>query len=234
MKKILLLSFLLLFLSACSNGKQMMLNENNVPKNFNNQNFDQQIINDINKINQKNEPQKQKNQSSNIPNKNLAKQYLGAIIKTNFGDITIKFYNNEAPLTVSNFIGLAKKGFYNGTRFHRVIKGFMIQGGDPLSRDLNKKQYWGTGGPGYTFSDEINNHKLVRGSIAMANAGPNTNGSQFFIVTATSTPWLDGKHTNFGHVVNGMDAVTKIESLETDNRDCPKEDAIIKEIVLLK
>ena len=124
-------------------------------------------------------------------------------IKTNLGDIKLELFSKDAPVTVGNFIKLSKSGFYKETKFHRVIKDFMIQGGDPNSKDSNWSDD-GTGGPGYTFKDEINQHKLVKGVIAMANAGPNTNGSQFFIVTAQATPWLDGKHTVFGKVIEGM------------------------------
>lgn len=154
-----------------------------------------------------------------------------AVMKTNFGDITLELFPKDAPKTVENFVKLARTGFYDGTKFHRVIKGFMIQGGDPLSRDDDWSDD-GTGGPGYQFEDEINRHKLVRGVLAMANAGPNTNGSQFFIVTAEATPWLDGKHTAFGRVVAGMESVDKIENVPTDKArgDHPAEDAVIQKI----
>jgi len=155
-----------------------------------------------------------------------------AIIKTNFGDISVRFYSDESPETVKNFLDLAKKGFYNGTKFHRVIKDFMIQGGDPNSKDDDWSND-GMGGPGYKFDDEFNNHKLVRGSLAMANSGPNTNGSQFFIVTAESTPWLDGHHTNFGYIENGMDVIDKIEATEVNENDHPLKDIAIENIVLL-
>jgi peptidyl-prolyl cis-trans isomerase B (cyclophilin B) len=155
------------------------------------------------------------------------------LMKTNFGDIKLKLYTPEAPKTVNNFLSLAEKDFYNGIKFHRIIEGFMIQGGDPLTKTENKNQY-GTGGPGYTFEDEINDKKLVRGSLAMANSGPNTNGSQFFIVTAESTPWLDGKHTNFGEVIEGMEAVDEIEGLETDARDYPEKDVVIESIEIIE
>ncbi len=156
----------------------------------------------------------------------------GAIFKTNLGDIEVAFFESEAPQTVENFVTLTKKGFYDGTRFHRVIKDFMIQGGDPLSKDVSVKNRWGTGGPGYTFADEINDEKLVRGVLVMANAGPNTNGSQFFIITAEKTPWLDGKHTAFGKVVKGMDVVTKIGELQTDHNDRPETDVILEKVIL--
>ena len=138
-----------------------------------------------------------------------------ATMKTSEGDITIELFDDDAPKTVGNFRKLAQDGFYDGLIFHRIIPDFMIQGGCPKGT--------GTGGPGYTFEDEINPHKVVRGALAMANAGPNTNGSQFFIVTAQSCPWLDGKHTVFGEVKEGMDVVERISSTPTDSRDRPKE-----------
>lgn len=163
----------------------------------------------------------------------LSKEYGSAILKTNLGDITVEFYGKESPKTVNNFLTLAKSGFYDGTRFHRVIKDFMIQGGDPNSKDDDWSND-GTGGPGYKFADEFNNHKLVRGSLAMANAGPDTNGSQFFIVTAPATPWLDGRHTNFGRVTAGMEVVDKIEGLKVNENDHPLDDATINSIELVK
>lgn len=163
----------------------------------------------------------------------LVSLYSKAKIKTNLGTIEVKFYNSESPKTVNNFLNLAQSGFYNGVKFHRIIKDFMIQAGDPLTKEANTMLY-GTGGPGYSFEDEINNHKLVAGSFAMANAGKNTNGSQFFIVTAEATPWLDGNHTNFGQVVSGMDVVKKMEAADTNARDLPLNDIVILEIELLK
>lgn len=151
-------------------------------------------------------------------------------LKTNLGDIKLELFDKDAPKTVANFIKLSKEGFYNGTRFHRVIKDFMIQGGDPNSKD-NDWSNDGMGGPGYKFEDEFNNNKLVRGVLAMANSGPNTNGSQFFIVTAEETPWLDGKHTAFGKVIEGMDIVDKIEALKTYENDNPQGGATIKEVI---
>src|ERR687887_1093381 len=142
-----------------------------------------------------------------------------AILHTSAGAVTLELFDDEAPRTVANFRKLAEDGFYDGLIFHRVIRDFMIQGGCPEGT--------GTGGPGYTFEDEINDHKVVRGALAMANAGPNTNGSQFFIVTTAEAPWLDGKHTVFGEVTSGMDVVDKLESLPTDGRDRPREDARI-------
>ncbi len=136
-----------------------------------------------------------------------------ATITTSEGPIVIELFDDDAPKTVENFRSLAGKGFYDGLIFHRVIRGFMLQGGCP--------QGTGTGGPGYTFEDEFNSHPVARGALAMANAGPNTNGSQFFIVTADECPWLDGKHTVFGRVSEGMDVVDAIDAVETDGRDRP-------------
>jgi cyclophilin family peptidyl-prolyl cis-trans isomerase len=138
-----------------------------------------------------------------------------AVMKTTEGDISVELFDEDAPKTVSNFKQLATQGFYDGLIFHRVIPDFMVQGGCPEGT--------GTGGPGYTFEDEINDHKVVRGALAMANAGPNTNGSQFFIVTTQEAPWLDGKHTVFGQVTDGMDVVDRIGSTKTDARDRPVE-----------
>jgi peptidyl-prolyl cis-trans isomerase B (cyclophilin B) len=143
-----------------------------------------------------------------------------ATMRTNHGAITLELFDEDAPQTVGNFKKLAGDGFYDGVIFHRIIRDFMIQGGDPTGT--------GTGGPGYTFEDEFNDHKIVRGALAMANAGPNTNGSQFFIVTTQEAPWLDGKHTVFGRVVDGMDVVDKIEASETDGRDKPVDEARIE------
>ncbi len=155
-----------------------------------------------------------------------------ATFKTNMGDITVEFYREDSPKTVENFVKLASTGFYDGVKFHRVIKDFMIQSGDPLSKDDNMKARWGTGGPGYAFADEFNNRPLVQGSLAMANAGPDTNGSQFFIVTAQSTPWLDGKHTNFGMVINGLDVVMAIQEVPTEGPDRPVDPVIIESVEL--
>src|SRR6201996_1402093 len=147
-----------------------------------------------------------------------------ATMTTNHGEITLELFDADAPKTVDNFKKLARDGFYDGLTFHRVIKDFMIQGGCPLGT--------GTGGPGYTFEDEINPHKIVRGALAMANAGPDTNGSQFFIVTTEAAPWLDGKHTVFGQVREGMDVVDRLEGVPTDGGDRPQEPIGISEIEL--
>jgi cyclophilin family peptidyl-prolyl cis-trans isomerase len=143
---------------------------------------------------------------------------------TNHGDIVLELFDEDAPETVANFRRLAEDGFYDGLIFHRVIPDFMIQGGCPHGT--------GTGGPGYTFKDEINQHKVVKGALAMANAGPNTNGSQFFIVTAEAAPWLDGKHTVFGEVREGMDVVERIGTLPTDARDRPTQEARIERLAV--
>ena len=155
-----------------------------------------------------------------------------AIVTTNKGVITLELFGDKTPNTVANFTTLADKGFYDGTRFHRVIKGFMIQGGDPLSKDLSMQGRWGTGGPGYSFADEITStNKNDIGTISMANAGPNTNGSQFFINTAANN-FLDTKHTVFGRVISGMEVVTAIENTKTAPGDRPIEDMIIESIVI--
>lgn len=171
-------------------------------------------------------------QNINFNKNNENNMHKQAIIKTNLGDIVVEFYLEDSPNTVKNFQKLAAQGFYDNLKFHRVIDNFMIQAGDPLTKDDSKKNLWGTGGPGYKFADEINDHKLIRGSLAMANAGADTNGSQFFIVTAPATPWLDGLHTNFGKVVEGMDVVDKISLTDTDDSDRPLTPVIIKEIEL--
>jgi cyclophilin family peptidyl-prolyl cis-trans isomerase len=145
-----------------------------------------------------------------------------ATLHTTLGPIELELFDGDAPVTVANFTKLAGDGFYDGVIFHRVIPDFMIQGGDPTGT--------GTGGPGYEFEDEANEHKVVRGALAMANAGPNTNGSQFFIVTTEAAPWLDGKHTVFGHVTNGMDVVDTISEIETDARDKPRDDVVIERV----
>jgi cyclophilin family peptidyl-prolyl cis-trans isomerase len=147
---------------------------------------------------------------------------MQAIIKTNHGPIHVELYPDDAPKTVDNFVKLANDGFYDRVIFHRVIPDFMIQGGDPTGT--------GSGGPGYTFEDEFNDHRVERGALAMANAGPNTNGSQFFVVTTEAAPWLDGKHTVFGRVTDGMDVVDKIAEQPRDARDKPHEDVVIESV----
>ena len=164
-------------------------------------------------------------------NVNNMKEVTKATLHTSKGDIVIEFAAGT-PNTVANFIKLASAGFYDGTKFHRVIKGFMIQGGDPLSKDDTKQAQWGTGGPGYQFADEIGpGNNDVTGTIAMANAGPDTNGSQFFINTADNT-FLNTKHTVFGTVTVGMDVVKAIESTPTGQNDRPVEPMVITSITL--
>jgi cyclophilin family peptidyl-prolyl cis-trans isomerase len=145
-----------------------------------------------------------------------------ATLQTNQGPIELELFDDDAPKTVENFRKLAGDGFYDGVIFHRVIPDFMIQGGDPTGT--------GSGGPGYTFEDEFNEHPVARGALAMANAGPNTNGSQFFIVTAEACPWLDGKHTVFGRVTGGMDVVDTISEADTDSSDRPREKIVIERV----
>lgn len=182
-------------------------------------------------------PDTQNNQTNNTPQAMEEKQITKATFKTNYGDIEVTF-RKETPVTVANFTDLAKKGFYNGTRFHRVIKDFMIQGGDPKSKDLAMKNEWGTGGPGYQFKDEIipSDRAMPQGSLAMANAGAGTNGSQFFIVTAAEgTDFLLPKHTLFGKVTKGLDVALAIEKVEITlprQADRPVKDVIIEKIVL--
>jgi cyclophilin family peptidyl-prolyl cis-trans isomerase len=147
-----------------------------------------------------------------------------AALRTTEGVIVLELFDKDAPETVENFRKLAGEGFYDGLTFHRIIKDFMVQAGCPRGN--------GTGGPGYEFDDEINDHKLVRGSLAMANAGPNTNGSQFFIVTADETPWLDGKHTVFGKVTGGEDVLDRLNEIPTAGADRPVTPVYISSIDL--
>ena len=147
---------------------------------------------------------------------------MNATLHTNHGAIEVELYPDDAPRTVANFVELSRDGFYDGLLFHRVIPDFMIQGGDPTGT--------GTGGPGYQFEDEFNRHRIVRGALAMANAGPNTNGSQFFIVTADETPWLDGKHTVFGRVTSGMEVVDRISQVDRDANDRPRTPVTIDRV----
>ncbi len=245
MKNILLLFSLLILIAGCSSTPQkQIMNEKNISSNSAVYD-DSDVVNKINAAKESgtqevksNQPSKQSGAQSDqgqeqVQLENLAEQFNQAIIKTNFGNIKVVFYSDESPITVNNFLNLSKKSFYNNTKFHRVMKDFMIQGGDPNSKDDDWSND-GTGGPGYKFQDEFNNHKLVKGSLAMANSGPNTNGSQFFIVTAEATAWLDNKHTNFGYVVEGMDVVEKIEAVEVNEKDHPVEDVIVESVELVK
>ena len=245
MKIFLLLFSLLILIAGCSSAPQKkVMNEKNISSDSIAYN-DSDVVNKINAIKNSETQEAAPNQESGqsgaqgeqakqqVQLENLIAEFNQAIIKTNFGDIKVEFYGQESPLTVNNFLNLAKIGFYNNTKFHRVMKDFMIQGGDPNSKDDDWSND-GTGGPGYSFQDEFNSHKLVRGSLAMANSGPNTNGSQFFIVTSEATPWLDNKHTNFGYVVEGMDIVEKIEAVEVNEQDHPVEDVVVESMELAK
>jgi len=226
MRKVIILSMFLLIISGCSYEKyeDQAVNKNENQMQKENNNLEQE------KKEESKNPRTYIN--SEVQFEDLLSEYNQAIIKTNFGDIKVEFYP-ESPLTVNNFLNLAKEGFYNGTKFHRVIKDFMIQGGDPNSKDDDWSND-GTGGPNYKFKDEINNHKLVKGSLAMANSGPGTNGSQFFVVTADETSWLDGRHTNFGYVIEGIDIVSKIEDVDINENDHPTKDVVINSIELIK
>jgi cyclophilin family peptidyl-prolyl cis-trans isomerase len=147
-----------------------------------------------------------------------------ATLHTNHGAIELELFEEDAPKTVDNFVKLSKEGFYDGITFHRVIPDFMIQGGCPRGD--------GTGGPGYQFEDEPNEHRVARGALAMANSGPDTNGSQFFIVTTEAAPWLDGKHTVFGRVASGMEVVDEISGVDRDGSDRPREPVTIDRVEL--
>jgi cyclophilin family peptidyl-prolyl cis-trans isomerase len=155
-----------------------------------------------------------------------------AVFTTTYGQFTIKLEREKAPLTTENFIKLAKAGFYDGQRFHRVIEDFMIQGGDPLSKELSKRSLWGTGGPGYKFADEFGEGlSNVTGTISMANSGPGTNGSQFFINVNNNT-FLDKKHAVFGEVTDGMDVVMTISKVSKNETDQPLKDVILEKVEL--
>lgn len=172
------------------------------------------------------------NSTTTTININLNKT-TNVIIKTNKGEIRLELLPNSAPNTVANFSKLASSGFYNGVKFHRVIKGFMIQGGDPLSKDNAMRARWGMGGPGYQFKDELTGQeKYPQGTLAMANSGPDTNGSQFFIVTANPGAPLPPNYTVFGKVINGMDVALQIENVKTSPNDQPIEDVVIEKIMV--
>lgn len=163
----------------------------------------------------------------------LSKEGPTALMKTNKGDVKIQLFQKATPETVGNFIKLAEQNFYDGTQFHRVIPDFMIQGGDPTTKEQpDNFAIHGTGGPGYTFPDEFSDHKNVRGRLSMANSGPNTNGSQFFIITAEATPWLDGRHAVFGEVIEGMDVIDSISGVKTNDNDHPLEPVIIEDVII--
>lgn len=173
-----------------------------------------------------------KEDSTSITKTNVEKKSMNATIHTSMGDITVEFFPEIAPNAVANFTKLAKSGFYDGIKFHRVIKDFMIQAGDPLSKDDSKMMEWGTGGPGYKFADEITpESKNDLGTLAMANSGPNTNGSQFYI-NAKANNFLDGKYVVFGKVTKGLDVVLAIDNVKTGQADRPVTPVLIKSISL--
>lgn len=245
MYKAIIMLLAITMLTGCVNSQPGKITEKNAPENI--KTFDESnVVQRINELKEGATPQVKptgertdtaaptaEEKQKEVKLKDLASEYSRAELKTNFGDITISFYSQDSPITVNNFLNLAAEGFYDNTKFHRVIKDFMIQGGDPLSKDGDWSDD-GTGGPDYRFADEFNAHKLVKGSLAMANSGPDTNGSQFFIVIKEATPWLDGKHTNFGQVVKGMDIVEAIEAVATNERDHPLEDVVLERIELVE
>lgn len=180
---------------------------------------------------QSTEPSGGKESQTSMSETSSVKIYT-ATMTTSMGTIVLQLDSSHAPNTVANFVKLAKSGFYDGTRFHRVIEGFMIQGGDPLSKDESQRSYWGTGGPDYRFDDELTGKETYpQGTLAMANAGPNTNGSQFFIVTANPAP-LPPSYTVFGKVISGMDVALAIEKVQTNQRDMPLEDVLVKFVTI--
>ncbi|MEK6886561.1 MAG: peptidylprolyl isomerase [Nanoarchaeota archaeon] len=164
-----------------------------------------------------------------MPSKNMNRI---AVFETNVGTFKVEMYEDKAPMTTKNFIDLVQRKYYDGTRFHRVIAKFMIQGGDPLSKDVSQKERWGTGGPGFRIDDEFGKElSNIKGTISMANSGPNTGGSQFFINVAANT-FLDGKHAVFGKVIDNYELVEKISKVETDSGDKPIDDVIINKITI--
>ena len=217
-------------LNPVANTEQMLDLKNKAEKN---------IQDSVNKVNDKINNTLNENNMNNVENElgdnsALVKQYTFATIKTSLGDIKVKLNGDKTPVTVGNFLKLSKAGFYDNTKFHRVIKGFMIQGGDPNSK-TDDASTWGMGGPKYRFKDELKgDEKYPQGTLAMANAGPNTNGSQFFIVTADPGYPLPPSYTVFGQVVSGMDVALKIENVKTGAQDRPVENVVIKGIVPLE
>lgn len=200
--------------------------------NLNQESIQEENLNLENNTEQDKNTSNNQEENTNINNNQNNKKMIQATFKTNKGSFTIEFLSAQAPKTVENFTKLASEGFYNGTKFHRIIEGFMNQGGDPLTKDDTQSARWGTGGPGYKFDDEINPlNKNIVGTISMANAGPNTNGSQFFINVANNN-FLDTKHTVFGKVVEGLDVVLDMNKVATDASDRPIEPVIIESITL--
>jgi len=229
MKKILYLSLLLFFavsLSACSNKKisfssDSSLNYNTTSEENINNNLDNNMIKEQNL------------------DKSILKEYSQAEFETTMGNFTVEFYNDQMPITVSNFLNLANSGYYNGIKFHRIMNNFIIQAGDPLTKDDAQKKYWGTGGPGYSIPDEfVEGLSNIKGTMAMANSGSNTGGSQFFINLEDNT-YLDfdkqpftSQHPVFGQVIDGLDIVEKISQVEVDDNNCPLKDVVINKINL--
>lgn len=238
----LLATSIIILFSGCSQNNSSTANPATDPGQYTSdmvnlkKNIEQNIQNSVNQENKKlNDATGETNDNSNNnTNMDYVKNYTGAVLKTNFGDIKVKFRNLDTPNTVNNFLKLADQKFYDGTKFHRVIKGFMIQGGDPNSKDDDWSND-GVGGPGYKFNDELKGtEKYLQGTLAMANSGPNTNGSQFFIVTASPEAPLPPSYTVFGQVVSGLDVALKIENVKTNANDHPTEDVVINSIELVK
>lgn len=253
MKNVFLIFVVAFALSACTTSapvdKPQALEKNPVSEEVQQQNQESDVKTEANaktELNNNaktelNNNEKQMENKIEVQNEDLAKTYEGVLMKTNMGDIEIKLYSEESPVTVNNFLNLAKKDFYDGVKFHRVIKNFMVQAGDPLSKDDSMINRWGTGGPGYAIEDEyIVGLSNTRGTISMANSGPNTGGSQFFInvVNNSGLDWdkepKTSKHPVFGEVVVGMDIVDKIATVETVSGNKPAEPIIIEDIVLLE
>lgn len=245
MKKIFLVFSLMFVLSACSSTQPASTNSTATDSSNNSVVDSGQLSkSDSSKTNTQDNSinnQKTMDNKTEKPSDDLTGKYAGVVMKTNMGDITLKLYGEASPVTVNNFLNLAKSDYYDGIKFHRVIRDFMIQGGDPLTKDDKLMNRWGTGGPGYSIDDEyIDGLSNVRGTISMANAGPNTGGSQFFInlVNNTNLDWdkqpTTSKHPVFGEVVKGLDVVDAIAVLETDGRDRPVDAVIIEDIELLE
>lgn len=250
MKKISILSLLAVFivlLSGCGTENEAAKEESKIPNPVEDpggyipgmiglkEKAQKDIQDAMNKENERlNNTLNENDMNTNIKapeaNSPLLKKYTAAKISTSLGDIKVKLYNTDTPLTVANFLNLAENKFYDGTKFHRVIKGFMIQGGDPNSKTANTSA-WGMGGPGYKFKDELKGtEKYPTGTLAMANSGPNTNGSQFFIVTASPEAPLPASYTVFGQVIDGMDVALKIENVKTGANDRPVENVAINKV----
>ena len=233
------LVFLLFFLSGCAdNGRTSGLSSG--LSDISDQTKEKTVQATEPKKSEVDNSSKENNMNSNaktvpVVNPELIKKYPFALLKTNWGEIKVKLNGETAPLTVTNFLLLAQSDFYANTKFHRVIKGFMIQGGDPLSKEESMIGRWGTGGPGYQFKDELTGkERYPQGTLAMANAGPNTNGSQFFIVTASPEAQLPPSYTVFGSVVSGMDVALKIENVKTSASDRPVENVVIESVTPLE